>query len=55
MSSIEAREPETPLTLAFSSGLLEGWSLEETLCFASAVGASCTRALGATAGRFHVC
>jgi sugar/nucleoside kinase (ribokinase family) len=30
----------------FITGLLENWPLEYTLCFASAVGASCTRALG---------
>jgi sugar/nucleoside kinase (ribokinase family) len=36
----------------FISGLLEDWSLEKTLSFASAVGASCTSALGCTAGVF---
>jgi sugar/nucleoside kinase (ribokinase family) len=35
------------------TGLLEGWPLEEALRFASAVGASCTRAVGCTAGVFH--
>jgi len=30
----------------FLVGMLEGWSLEDSLRFASAVGASCTRALG---------
>ena len=30
----------------FLVGMMEGWSLEDSLCFASAVGASCTRALG---------
>jgi len=30
----------------FLVGMLEGWPLEDTLRFASAVGASCTRALG---------
>jgi sugar/nucleoside kinase (ribokinase family) len=34
-------------------GLLEKWPLEKTLRFASAVGASCVRALGCTAGVFH--
>ena len=34
------------------TGLLEGWDLERTLRFASAVGASCTRALGCTDGVF---
>ena len=36
----------------FITGLLEGWALEKTLAFASAVGASCTSALGCTAGVF---
>ncbi|MCI0626276.1 MAG: carbohydrate kinase family protein [Acidobacteria bacterium] len=36
----------------FITGLLEDWSLEKTLSFASAVGASCTSALGCTAGVF---
>jgi len=36
----------------FVAGLLEDWSLEETLRFASAVGASCTRALGCINGVF---
>jgi len=33
-------------------GLLEDWCLEKTVSFASAVGASCTSALGCTAGVF---
>ena len=37
----------------FISGLLEKWPLEKTLRFASAVGASCTRALGCTEGVFR--
>jgi sugar/nucleoside kinase (ribokinase family) len=37
----------------FIVGLLEGWPLEQTVSFASAVGASCTRALGCTAGVFY--
>ena len=41
---------------AFAAGLiagaLENWELERTLSFASAVGASCTRALGCSAGVF---
>ncbi len=36
------------------NGLLEEWSLEEILRFASAIGASCTRALGCIDGVFHV-
>lgn len=38
----------------FITGLLENWPLESTLRFASAVGASCTRALGCTEGVFHL-
>jgi sugar/nucleoside kinase (ribokinase family) len=38
----------------FVTGLLEEWSLESTLRFASAMGASCTRALGCTEGVFHL-
>ncbi len=37
----------------FIAGLLETWPLEKTLRFASAVGASCTRALGCTEGVFR--
>ncbi len=36
----------------FLVGLLEGWPLQHSLRFASAVGASCTRALGCHAGVF---
>ncbi len=36
----------------FITGLLKGWSLEDTLKFASAIGASCVRELGCTAGLF---
>jgi sugar/nucleoside kinase (ribokinase family) len=36
------------------SGLLEEWSLEKILRFASAIGASSTRALGCIDGVFHV-
>jgi sugar/nucleoside kinase (ribokinase family) len=36
----------------FLVGMLEGWPLEESLRFASAVGASCTRALGCHDGVF---
>lgn len=37
----------------FLVGMLEGWELEDSLRFASAVGASCTRALGCHDGVFH--
>jgi len=36
----------------FITGLLNKWSLEDTLKFASAIGASCVRELGCTAGLF---
>lgn len=36
----------------FLAGILEGWGLEDSLRFASAVGASCTRALGCHEGVF---
>jgi sugar/nucleoside kinase (ribokinase family) len=36
----------------FLAGMLEGWPLEDTLRFASAVGASCTRAWGCHEGVF---
>lgn len=36
----------------FIVGLLEGWAIERTLAFASAVGASCCTRLGTTAGVF---
>lgn len=37
----------------FITGALQDWSLEDTLRFASAVGASCTRVLGCTDGVFR--
>jgi sugar/nucleoside kinase (ribokinase family) len=37
----------------FITGMLEQWPLEQTIRFASAVGGSCTRALGCTEGVFH--
>jgi len=38
----------------FITGLLKGWSLEDTLEFASAMGASCVRKLGCSAGLFSM-
>ena len=38
----------------FITGLLHSWSLEGTLKFASAMGASCVRELGCTAGLFSM-
>ncbi|HEV2382899.1 MAG TPA: carbohydrate kinase family protein [Terriglobia bacterium] len=40
-------------TAGFITGMLEQWPLEQTIGFASAAGASCTRALGCTAGVFR--
>lgn len=40
-------------TAGFLVGRLENWSLEHSLRFASAAGASCTRALGCHDGVFH--
>jgi sugar/nucleoside kinase (ribokinase family) len=37
----------------FITGMLEQWPLEQTIRFASAVGGSCTRALGCTEGVFR--
>ncbi len=39
-------------TAGLITGLLERWDLEQTLTFAAVVGASCTRALGCSAGVF---
>src|ERR1700735_2482899 len=39
-------------TAGLIAGLLQQWELEYTLSFAAAVGASCTRALGCSAGVF---
>jgi len=52
MESIDGSGAGDAFDAGFFVGLLEGWPLEETLRFASAVGASCTRALGTTAGVF---
>ena len=52
VNSIDESGAGDAFAAAFLTGLLEGWSLEYTLRFASAVGASCTRALGCTAGVF---
>jgi sugar/nucleoside kinase (ribokinase family) len=52
VSSIDGSGAGDAFAAGFISGLLEGWSLESTLRFASAVGASCTRALGCINGVF---
>jgi sugar/nucleoside kinase (ribokinase family) len=38
----------------FITGMLEQWSLQQTIRFASAVGGSCTRALGCREGVFRL-
>ena len=44
--------PGDAFAAGFLTGRLQGWPLEYSLRFASAVGASCTRALGCIAGVF---
>jgi len=53
MESVDESGAGDPFAAGFITGLLENWSLDHTLRFASAVGASCTRALGCTEGVFH--
>src|SRR5262245_1439495 len=52
VNSIDGSGAGDAFASGFITGLLEGWTLESTLCFASAVGASCTRALGCIDGVF---
>ncbi len=53
MESVDDSGAGDAFTAGFITGLLEHWPLQKTLRFASAVGASCTRALGCTAGVFR--
>ncbi len=53
MDSIDGSGAGDAFAAGLITGLLEGWPLERTLRFASAVGASCTTAVGCTAGVFH--
>ncbi|HEY6271131.1 MAG TPA: sugar kinase [Terriglobales bacterium] len=55
VESIDESGAGDAFAAGFITGLLENWPLEQTLRFASATGASCTRALGCTDGvfRFH--
>jgi len=53
VNSIDGSGAGDAFAAGFITGLLEGWSLENTLRFASAVGASCTRALGCINGVFR--
>jgi sugar/nucleoside kinase (ribokinase family) len=53
VNSIDGSGAGDAFAAGFITGLLEGWTLESTLRFASAVGASCTRALGCINGVFQ--
>ena len=53
VESIDESGAGDAFTAGFITGMLEHWPLEKTISFASAVGASCTRALGCTEGVFH--
>jgi sugar/nucleoside kinase (ribokinase family) len=52
VESIDGSGAGDAFDAGFFAGLLEGWPLEDTVRFAAAIGASCTRALGTTAGVF---
>ena len=52
VKSIDGSGAGDAFAAGYITGLLEDWSLEKTVSFASAVGASCTSALGCTAGVF---
>jgi sugar/nucleoside kinase (ribokinase family) len=54
VNSIDESGAGDAFAAGFILGMLENWPLEKTLQFASAVGASCTRAMGCTAGVFHL-
>ena len=53
VDSIDEAGAGDAFAAGFLTGMLEDWSLEQTLRFASAVGASCTRAMGCTEGVFR--
>ena len=52
MKTVDESGAGDAFTAGLITGLLNGWDLEPTLTFASAVGASRTRALGCSAGVF---
>jgi sugar/nucleoside kinase (ribokinase family) len=54
VESIDESGAGDAFAAGFITGLLENWPLEQTLRFASAAGASCTRALGCTNGVFSL-
>ncbi|HEV2494091.1 MAG TPA: PfkB family carbohydrate kinase, partial [Terriglobia bacterium] len=53
VESIDESGAGDAFTAGFITGLLQNWPIEQTLRLASAVGASCTRALGCTDGVFR--
>jgi sugar/nucleoside kinase (ribokinase family) len=53
MESVDESGAGDAFTAGLIAGILEGWPLDYSLHFAAAVGASCTRALGCTAGVFR--
>jgi sugar/nucleoside kinase (ribokinase family) len=53
VESIDESGAGDAFAAGFITGVLQGWPLEDTLRFASAVGASCTRALGCINGVFR--
>jgi sugar/nucleoside kinase (ribokinase family) len=54
VDSIDESGAGDAFAAGFVTGLIERWSLESTLRFASAVGASCTRAVGCTEAVFRL-
>lgn len=52
MGAVDASGAGDAFAAGFIIGLLEGWSLPDTLCFASVVGASACTQLGCTTGVF---
>ena len=53
VESIDESGAGDAFAAGFITGLLENWPLERIIRFASAIGASCTRALGCIEGVFH--
>jgi sugar/nucleoside kinase (ribokinase family) len=52
MDTVDESGAGDAYTAGLITGLLENWTLNRTLAFSAAVGASCTRALGCSAGVF---
>jgi sugar/nucleoside kinase (ribokinase family) len=52
METVDESGAGDAFTAGLITGLLENWEFEHTLSFAAVVGASCTRALGCSAGVF---